>query len=54
MNEFSQVHSIPDGWEQVEYTYEVVPWLDISRMAVYLVTFAALFVLARQFAVLIF
>ncbi len=49
-NEFSQIHEAPEGWELVEYTYDGVPWLNIGRMAIYLVTFPALFIFARHFA----
>jgi len=52
-HEFSQVHELPEHWEQDQYTYNVFPWLDIGRMAIYLLTFVALFVAARHLAIAI-
>lgn len=42
-NEYSQVHDLPDGYVESTYTYELVPVFEIGRVAIYLLTFAALF-----------
>lgn len=46
MNEYSQVHQLPKGYIETDYTYDgVLPWTDIGRIAIYLVSFGMFFVI---------
>lgn len=53
-NEYSQVHGPKLPGEDEAYTYESLPWFDIGRLAIYLVSFAFFFTIARHFVVAFF
>lgn len=53
-HQYSQVHEPRQPGEEEDYTYESLPWLDLGRVAIYLVTFAFMFTFARHFFAVLF
>lgn len=53
-HQYSQVHGPKQPGEEEVYTYEALPWLDLGRVAIYLVTFAFMFTFARHLIVAFF
>lgn len=47
-HQYSQVNGPKLPHEEESYAYEALPWFDIGRIAIYLVTFAFLFTFARH------
>lgn len=49
-NEYAQVHELPEGYVITDYTYDgLVPVIPLAKIAIYLVSFVAFFMLARFF-----
>lgn len=48
MNEYSQVHELPEGYVITDYTYDgLIPGIPLARLAIYLASFVAFFMIAR-------
>lgn len=46
--QYDQVHELPAGYVATDYTYDgLIPWIDLGKIAIYLLTFMAAFMMFR-------